>query len=143
MTKKLQAIIVNTRGIFKVLLEMDVKPTETDITDLHSGFEAVAKALEKQSVQPQESQIGKEAKRCLDLYHDKHIEMRGYKPTISGGMAMKLLMTLLHNYDEQCVKDVIIFFLSYKNRVDCTIGTLFRRFDVYYGKMKDMAEGRR
>lgn len=142
MTKKLQAIIVNTRGIFECLIEMGVKPTEKDITNLHSGFEAVAKALERCS-KTDETALGKEAKRCLDYYHDKHLEITGNKPTIWGTNYMQLLKKLLTNYDEQCVKDVTDFFLSYEKRVDYTLPTLARRFDVYYGKMKDMAEGRR
>ena len=87
--------------------------------------------------------LGTEAKECVDYYFERHVDVRGYKPTIVAKRDMELFKRLLRNYDVAAVKEIIDIFFGWKQRSDFTTGTLFKRADVLYGVLKDKAEGRR
>jgi len=87
--------------------------------------------------------IGTEAKMMLDYYFDKYVDTTGCKPTIYGGRDMKILKTLLKNYDLEAVKETMDTFFAYDKRVDYTLPRFQYRFDVLYLRNKRMNEGRR
>jgi len=85
--------------------------------------------------------IGTEAKLCLDYFHDLYLATTGCKPTIYGARDMKILKTLLKNYDIEAVKETMDTFFDYP-RADYTLPRFMSRFDVLYLRNKRQAEGR-
>jgi len=91
---------------------------------------------------------GTEAKECLNYYFEKHVEVRGYRPTIAGATEIKLFKILLRDHDVPLVKEVIDTFFEplptgMTPRSDFTLKTFYNRFDTLYGVQKDKAAGKR
>ena len=83
------------------------------------------------------SQLGSEAKICLDYHHDCYLGKTGDKPSIEGGTEIKLLKILLRNNDVEAVKEVMDAFFDWP-RSDYTLKRFYNRFDVVRYKLKDM-----
>lgn len=88
----------------------------------------------------EKTNIGTEAKECLDYFHDSYLATTGCKPTIYGARDMKILKTLLKNYDIEAVKETMDTFFAYDKRVDYTLPRFQYRFDVLYLRNKRLNE---
>jgi hypothetical protein len=142
MTAKLKEIIANTRGRIIDLDSWGVIP-RLELELIINGFEAVVQELEKKSTNHNGTQLGKEAKVCLDYYFERHVEELGIEPIIDGGRDMKIFMSILKKYDVEAVKETLDTFLEYEKRVDYTLPTFRNRFPVLYLRNKRIAEGKK
>jgi hypothetical protein len=143
MTAKLKKIITDTREKTDWLLNTGIAPLEEDLKFIKNGFEAVVQELEKKSANHNGTQLGKEAKVCLDYYFDRHVELHKIEPIIDGGRDMKIFMAILKKYDVEAVKETLDTFLEYTERLDYTLPTFRNRFPVLYLRNKRIAEGRK
>jgi hypothetical protein len=142
MTAKIKKIITNTRGRIIDLDSWGVIP-RLELELILNGFEAVVQELEKKSAHHDTTQLGKEAKICLDYYYDRHVELLHIEPIIDGGRDMKIFMSILKKYDVEAVKETLDTFLEFTERLDYTLPTFRNRFPVLYLRNKRIAEGKK
>jgi len=106
------------------------------------GYQAGLTARQQAPKSADESERGREAKRCLDHYYTRYKEIHGVAPSIYGKRDMGILMRLLKTYDEEAVLETLDTFLAYDKRADYTLPRFQSRFDVLYLRNKRLAEGR-